>query len=143
MILQIIYWSFLAACVSYAWRYGGGSERIGAAIIGIGSLVSVAASSPMTVRFRSVELGIFVTDVVVLAAFLLLALRSERYWPLWATGFHVVGVATHTAIIIDPKIVPPAYAIAQGFWAYPMLVAIVLGTTAQRKSPAPPAAPIS
>lgn len=143
MILQIIYWAFLAACFGYAFRYGGGPERVGAAIIGIGSLVSVAASSDFVLRFRSVEPGIFATDIVVLAAFLMLALRTERYWPLWATGFHVVGVATHTAIIVDPKVVPPAYAIAQGFWAYPMLVAVVMGTVAHRRRLAPAAASTS
>ncbi|MFN3945312.1 MAG: hypothetical protein ACK4K7_10315 [Allosphingosinicella sp.] len=141
MMLQILYWTTLAACLLFALKRGGADERIGAAVIAVGSLLSVGAAAAPNGRFQAAETGILIVDLAVLAAFLALALRSERFWPLWATGFHLVAVVTHGAMMVSPGVVPRAYALAQGFWAYPMLFAIAIGTSLLR--PPPPSPPPS
>ena len=128
MILQLVYWTVLAASAAFVFWRGGTPEKAGVAIIGIGSVLSVIATSELEERFRSMEWGILLVDVAVLVALLAVALRSDRFWPLWAAGFHVIGVVTHVATLVDPDIVSYAYALAQGFWAYPMLAAVVIGT---------------
>lgn len=62
-----------------------------------------------------------------------IALTCNRYWPLWATAFHSIGVLTHLAVFFDKSIVPQAYATGQGMWAYPVLAALVLGSERCRR----------
>ena len=128
----LFYWILLALCSSYIFLRGAPPERIGIAILVVGSIVSVLSANAYPARFRSMEIGIFLVDLAVLAAYVALALRADRFWPLWVAGFHLVGVATHTAMAASPDVVPRAYAIAQAFWGYPMLAAMVAGTWRHR-----------
>ena len=129
MANQIFYWTVLILCAAYILRRGGAPERVGIAILVVGSLASTAAATAdYGARFQSVEAGMFAVDVAVLAAYLVLAIKAERFWPLWVTGFHSVGVATHGAMLVSPDVVPWAYAVGQALWGYPMLLAQVIGT---------------
>ena len=128
------YWLFLACCAGYAMLRGGQPERLGGIILIAGSVLSWAGASREAVRFHGMENGILLIDLAVLAAFLTLALKSDRFWPLWVTGFHLVAVLTHLALLADPTVVPRAYALAQGFWAYPMLIALAIGTNIYRRT---------
>lgn len=132
--LRLFYLLVLVGCCGYALRSGGLPERKGALIILIGSLASWPAATIFGSNFRSAELGVLVVDCVVLVSYTTLALRCDRFWPLWITGFHVVAVATHCAVMVDAEVVPRAYAFAQPFWAYPMLVTLAIGTTYYRKA---------
>lgn len=127
MILVLLYWVSVSATCYLAWRSGGPDERRGAAILLIGSILSVIACSPLPRRFQGGEPGLLAVDLAVLLSFVTLALRSTRPWPIWVAGFHLVAVATHVAVLAQPLILPRAYALAQGFWAYPMMLALGWG----------------
>jgi hypothetical protein len=75
-----------------------------------------------------VEFGVFLVDVAALAAFVILALRADRYWPLWIAGLQIIGTAGHAVKLMDPGVIRTAYAFILAFWSYPMLLLIVLGT---------------
>lgn len=124
----IFYFSLLFACWAYALLKGAAPERIGASIIGIGSILTVLAASGSAHRFASVEIGIFIVDVGCFVAFLVLALRAERYWPLWIAGLQLIGTSGHAVKLVDPEVIRRAYWFIQAFWSYPMLLLIVLGT---------------
>lgn len=127
-ILSLVYMTILLSSCVYAIRFGSESEVTGAGIMLVGSFLTVVVDimTPKHVHL----LGTLLVDLAVLAAFFRLALRSDKFWPLWTTAFQIIGVATHLAKLADPVIVPRAYSIAQGFWAYPMLVALVIGARA-------------
>jgi len=128
MSAQLIYWIFLLACSAYVLWKGGPPERLGIAIaIAASFLSAITVSHDLSVRYRHVETGLFTVDLVTLAAFAILALRSDRFWPLWITGIHLVGVATHTAKLLTPEVVPRVYSWIQGLWAYPIVLLIVIG----------------
>jgi membrane-bound acyltransferase YfiQ involved in biofilm formation len=122
------YYTLLALCCVFAFLKGGAPERIGTAILAIGSLLTFAALSGRTNQYRSVATGVILIDVVCLLAFLVLALRADRYWPLWITALQFIGAAAHAVRLVDPAIIGRAYAFALGFWSYPMLLLIALGT---------------
>jgi hypothetical protein len=126
-ILLLIYLVILLSSCGYAIRFGGKSEVYGATIMVVGSFLTPIVGYFFDSRWRSTEFGVLLVDIGVLSLFLALALRSDKYWPLWTTAFQVIGVVTHLARFVDPGIIPRAYSIAQGFWAYPMLVALVIG----------------
>jgi hypothetical protein len=128
MAQVVFYFALLFTCWVYALLRGAAPERIGATVIGVGSIVTVLAASGPTNRFASVEIGIFLVDVACLVAFLLLALRANRYWPLWIAGLQLIGTAGHAVKLVDPEVIRRAYWFIQGFWSYPMLLLIVLGT---------------
>lgn len=134
LALRIIYGTVLAVSCVFAFRYGGRNERLGAAILLLGSLLTMLAQQPPFFDWRYLRGGLLTVDLVVLAAFFALAQRSNRFWPLWATAFHLIAVVTHLVMFMQPSQVLQAYAIAQGFWAYPMLMAIVIGSEGHRRS---------
>ena len=73
---------------------------------------------------------------VVLAVFLgftWVALRSERFWPLWVAGLQLTAIFGHVLKAIDVDLFSRAYAAALVFWAYPMLLILALGTWRGRR----------
>jgi hypothetical protein len=46
----------------------------------------------------------------------------------------------HAAVLADPVAAGWAYSLAQPFWAYPMLIAMVMATARWRSDPANPRA---
>ena len=66
-------------------------------------------------------------DIAQLPVFLWLALRSSRYWPLFAAAFKLLLVLTHLARAIDPSISGWAYQTAGIIWSYLALITISYG----------------
>lgn len=92
-----------------------------------GSLITVVIASLFGTAWTSLEEGIFAIDVVFLFALIHLTIVSDRFWPIWATGFHLLAVAVHTAMMVAPEVTPWAFATGAAFWAYPMLLALAVG----------------
>lgn len=125
MLLQALFTVFAVGCCGAAFWKGRDSERLTAA-----ALLLAAVASPLlqTSGFFKPETGILVIDLAVLSYLIVLALRSDRFWPLWAAGFQVVGTLIHVARLTDPSVWHSAYATANIFWAYPVLLALAVGT---------------
>jgi hypothetical protein len=128
MLHQKLYFVLLDIVWTYTLFKGGAPERIAASILALGSALTVAALPPPGTSYMSVEIGVFLVDVGCLIAFLILALRAERFWPLWVTGLQAIGIGGHAIKLVDPTGFPWTYAFALAFWSYPMLLLIVLGT---------------
>ena len=103
------------------------------AIAVVASATTLLAHLVQADHFSRVERGAFVIDVVTFFGFLLLALWADRFWPLWIAGIHLIGVATHTAKLVSPTVVPWVYGLIQGFWSYPIVVLIVIGAARHQK----------
>jgi hypothetical protein len=128
MLSVPFYYALLALCWIYALRWGGSPERIGATALVVGSVLTLVAAVSSTTEYGSVEIGVFLVDVATLVAFLALALRAERYWTLWIAALQLIGTAGHAVKLMDPNVIPRAYAFVTVFWSYPMLLLIMLGT---------------
>lgn len=125
MLFQIMFLiALLASCGAALWL-GRNNERWTAVVLLVCAVASPAAE---TSEFAHPESGILVVDLLLLAYLITLALRSDRFWPLWAAGFQIVGTMIHVARLVDVSIWPNAYAVAQVFWAYPVLGALAMGT---------------
>lgn len=123
-----VYYALFAACALYVLLKGGAPEKVGTIILAVGSVLSVAAVSAPTSRFGAVEVGVLSVDIVTLLAFLALALRAERYWPLCVAALQAIGTAGHAAKLLDPGVIRSAYAIVLSLWGYLMLLLIAIGT---------------
>jgi hypothetical protein len=128
-----VYYAILVLCAAYAVMRGGGPERAGAAIIFIGSVCSTALLSAGPNRYSGVESGVFAVDGAVCIAFLVLALRANRYWPLWMTALQLIGTAEHAVKMVDSHVIRLVYGFIMAVWTYPMLLLLVLGTWRHRR----------
>lgn len=128
MANQIIYWTLLAGTLVFVLWRGGQPERTAIVAWTAASLLSTGSVELRLGSYDSVQFGVFAIDIVLLAAFVWLALRADRVWPLWVTGFHLVGVLTHVAKVLKPDLHPWAYAIGQAGGGYLVLAAITIGT---------------
>ena len=129
----VVYQLLLLACWAYALMRGGTPERMGTTILVAGSYLTLAAASAFQIGFRSVEVGILIVDLLCSVAFLALALRADRFWPLWVAALQVVGTAVHAARFVDPDIVGRTYAFMLAIWSYPMILLMIIGTWRHRQ----------
>jgi hypothetical protein len=122
--LQLLFTAAIFGTIGVALWKGGWPERSTAIALLCASLATPLVESSV---FSSPEYGILAVDLLLLGWLGALALGTDRFWPLWATGFHLVGTVIHVARMVDPTVVPNAYALGQVFWSYPVLAALASG----------------
>lgn len=127
-LLQVIYNCCLGCTCLVVWCRGGGPERLGTASLAACSFATQLVANIPALEVGAAEMGVLLVDLTLLAIVLLIALKTDRFWPLWVCGFHLVGTGTHLVMLVQPDILPEAYRLVRGLWAYPMMVAIVVGT---------------
>ncbi|MEO6360048.1 MAG: hypothetical protein ABIO43_05675 [Sphingomicrobium sp.] len=118
----------LVAAVLYALLQGGRDERRVGIICVIGTLVTYFVISPLAARFEGLETPVLAVDIAVLAAFVAVALRSDRFWPLWVAGLQLTTVMGHLLKSVESDLIPQAYGAALNFWSYLIVLILVLGT---------------
>lgn len=73
-----------------------------------------------------------VADIGLLLLFLRLGWKSDRRWPVWATGPQAVLVATHFAYAQEPEVGRTALAVAVNLATFSVLALIVAGAVRTR-----------
>ena len=133
MVRLILFSALLVGACGYALLRGRADERLTASVCLAASLASVALMGPSGLRYSEIELGIFVVDILTLAVFTYVALRSDRFWPLWVSGLQLTTSIAHVLKAIEPNLVPIAYAAAGRSWSYPILLILAIGTWRGRR----------
>ena len=130
--VTILFNLMLLLCAAYASIFGGRTGRAGSLIF-VGATILTIVAFNANPSWQSTSYGIFAVDLACLLALLALALKSNRYWPIWATGFQAAAVATHLATLFAEDTVPDAYRALLSFWSIPILLVMVLGTMKDHK----------
>ena len=125
---QVIFRTLLIGSCGYAFWRGRSDERIVALVCLGATLASRLAFSPLAVRYTSVEFGLLLIDLAVLASFIFVALRSQRFWPLWIAGLQLTTSMAHVMKAIDEHLLPIAYGAAIALWSYRILIILAIGT---------------
>lgn len=133
MIWGLLFNSIVLASGIFAFLAGEKPERIGAALLIGATALTWAAFRIFGTFYSATEIGVFGVDCALLIGLSVLALRADRYWPIWAAGFQGVGVLTHLATLTGAAIVPLAYAHALNIWSYLVILSLVLGTASALK----------
>jgi hypothetical protein len=133
MLPATIFWIFLVVvCACAIWR-GRTDERIAAGACAIATLATHFVLGPLKIKYSSVEPGLLALDLAMLATFVVLALRSLRFWPLWVAGLQLSMSMAHLLKAIDDHLMPRAYAAAAVFWSYPILLIILIACWRARR----------
>jgi hypothetical protein len=128
---QAVNYFFLALLLcscAYAFVAGGTPERIGTTAYALSCFATLLVLSAWPFRFQSIEVGALVVDILIFVTFVVLALRANRYWPIWVSGLLGLGVLGHLARWAGPDVIPWAYAVILSIWSYPILAIMALGT---------------
>jgi hypothetical protein len=123
----IFYLTLLTASCGYALWRGDRDARVAAIVCVVATALTVLVLTPGPGRYEAVEGGAMIVDLATLAAFVTLALFSNRFWPLWVAGLQLTASAAHALKLVDASLVPLAYAAAERFWSYPILLIIAIG----------------
>ena len=129
----IIFWSLLLLSCGYALVRGRRYERIAAAVFLGATVVSVVNHLSLQVHYLNIDVGEVLVDSAVLIAVISIALVSDRFWPLWVAGLQLVDSMAHILRAITVDLPPWAYAIAERFWSYPILLILLIGTWREQR----------
>lgn len=125
-MLLIIYWMLTLCCCLYAWCAGGFAGRLGAGLIAFKTIAGFYAAL-MDETWGHTAYPVLTVDIACLIAFLLLALKCDRLWPLWTGGCALAAVAVHMASIAQLGVDPRVYHGLKGLWAIPMQLFMIRG----------------
>lgn len=137
MLRYTLAMSILALVTIYAVRRGGRPEQTAALI-----LVGIPLAD-LVYHFLSGEQGTYdgvdpvhaAFDLIVLIAFVWLALRADRFWTLWLGALQLIATLSHVIRALEVEMYPIVYAIIiRGpFWGQMFLVALGTWLYARRR----------
>lgn len=129
--MALLFWGLLFSCCGFAAAYGGQAGRQ----LSIAYLVAVIATIPASLihpDWSDPQHAVLAVDLVLLFALARIALRSDRWFPIWFAGFHLVAVVSHLASLIATGFAAKVYFIFQSIWTLPMLLTLVIGVALDR-----------
>ena len=116
------------ACLAAALR-GGRIERVAAPLFAAAYLTSVFAQDLR--RFADPRVTVFAVDAAMLVFLCAVALRSDRWWVLFAAGFQGLAVLVHVAILLDERVMGFAYSVGLNLAGYLVFGALAAGALAR------------
>ena len=130
MIRLIIFNALLLGSCGYALLCGTRDAKI----IAIVTLVASFATLLLFRTYSEVETGVLAVDVLTFLAFTAVALKSDRFWPLWISGLQLTTTFGHMLKAFEDQLVPIAYAVALRSWSYPIqiILAVAVWRSQQR-----------
>ncbi|WP_448582171.1 hypothetical protein [Thermaurantiacus sp.] len=94
------------------------------------AMLVAALTSPLVQQqsFVQVDLRLVAIDILLLIVLTGIAMKSNRYWPIFATGFMLNGTLVHLFPGFFAWVTPDAYADMAVVWAYPVQLSLLAGT---------------
>ena len=115
--------ALMIVCGLAFWR-GQDDERLAAAATLANWAITLVVFQPLS---DETQWAMMAVDAVLLVLMVWLALRSNRYWPLFTAGFALLIVVTHIAHALDTGVSGWAYLTAILIWSYLSLFTIGYG----------------
>ena len=126
-----IYYGVLLLTVAVAMWRGGPLERWAAYTALLASVcTTVLAPKP---SWSHIEYSIFAIDVVALASFWVIALKTQRFWPYWITGWQLIAIFGHVQKLMFSEILARPYALLSMYISYPILFVILYASGSTRR----------
>ncbi len=127
MMYAVIGAVFMVTMALFALLKGGNTEKAGASaylMAWFASLV-VQQESP---RADQAPHGVFFIDLILLAVFAVLALRSNRAWPIWAGAIQLLTVLCHLILLMNGRTPVSALFTIMNLNGYLIIICLTVGT---------------
>lgn len=123
----------LVTAATAFWR-GGWPERLSASAM----IVAWVATGVLynSILLRGTQAGPMLVDVMLMLALLFVALKSNRWWPMWACAFQALNVVLHFALLADEVLWRRASWIASSCFSYLAMLALLFGALGRRRDAA-------
>ena len=126
------YYGVLLLTVAVAMWRGGYMERWAAYTALLASVcTTVLAPAP---DWSHIEYSIFAIDVVALASFWVIALKTQRFWPYWITGWQLIAIFGHVQKLMFSEILARPYALLSMYISYPILFVILYASGSTKRT---------
>lgn len=126
----------LLITVSAAFWRGGWPERLAA-----GAMIAAWLGTALlynSILQRGVQIAPMIVDALLLSVLLFIALRSNRWWPMWACAFQALTFVLHLALIADAVLWSRAAWMANSCFSYLTMLALLCGALSRRRATASP-----
>lgn len=123
-LLEVAGLATLAAAAAMAFGWGGRDERLAATAF----VVATALSWSMDSQYSATQTNVLLVDFALLLGLVGLALMSDRFWPMYAAAFQLVGTIVHVASMTEKSDFAWAYAVGLIFWSYAVMATLIAGT---------------
>ncbi|WP_159980868.1 MULTISPECIES: hypothetical protein [unclassified Novosphingobium] len=125
MLLNFAF-SFLmiAACVP-ALVWGGSEGRKICLMFLIAALATYFGATTLK-KLVTLPDATIIVDLILLGGLLHVAVRTDRYWPLWICAFHMLSVLSFLAWQFVPNS-PLLFKAISGIWSIPELIVLCVG----------------
>ena len=135
MIRIIVFELSFIACLVYVMCCGGKPERASVAALACANIFSIAAIYllPRAAGFGTLAEALAVVDLLLLLGLTWIALIANRFWTIVLAGLQLSLVLVHASKALYPALPAASYGIFAQFWAWPMIVAVAIGTRNHRK----------
>lgn len=114
----------LVSCIPALWWGGWEGRRICAlfVIAGFATYLGATVLKPLV----ALPDATIVVDILLLVALGQVAMRTNRYWPLWICAFHALSVLSFLAWQIVPNS-PRLFKAISAVWSIPQLIVLCIG----------------
>lgn len=117
----------LISC-GYSVIAGGRDGRVAVAM-----LLAAAVMTPVITGLTHDRWALALVDAALFIGLVVLAMRSNHFWPLWLAGLHGAAVATQIVSHLNPDLPRNIYHAVVAFWSIPMQVVIVVDILSDRR----------
>lgn len=133
MIVPLLFWLLASVCCGFAAVYGdrSGREVAFAVMAGIAATFVVTGDDS---KWMAPHLMAAAVDTLLFLALGWIALRADRWFPIWLAGLQLATVISHLGSIFAPAFAPKVYFVLQSVWAIPMFAALVIGVALDRRA---------
>ena len=111
--------------VTFAFLKGDEPERVGGGIYALGSLAALLVQNDS--QLYGPQWGLLTGAAVVLSAFVGVAWKSRRSWPIWAGALQAVVVMSHILPTMDLRPPIAAFYAVVNLASYGILLVLALG----------------
>ena len=133
LIRILIFETIQLAVSAYAIARGGAPERAIGGMLLIAALATLLIPIDRLNPYWTIEWNRLSIDLLLLAGLLGVALRANRFWPLWVAALQLLTIGVHGVRLYDPDVLPVVYARLTSQIAYPICAVVLIGTLRFRR----------
>lgn len=123
-----VFYGLLTVAALLAFAIGGRPEKQVAVMLIAATAASKFVAWQPLAHFGRFEPLLFAIDLLLLAGLGHVAMRSDRYWPIWLTVLHTYSLVAHLARLLIPATALAAYLANSALMADPGLVLLMVGS---------------